>query len=69
MRLFCITYLLTEQDANTGSILFSGIDTDKFHGDLVVLPIQQSINSTYADFIVALSTVTFTDAMGKTVMS
>ncbi|EXJ89702.1 hypothetical protein A1O3_02769 [Capronia epimyces CBS 606.96] len=31
---------LDDLEANTGSILFGGVDTSKYHGDLVALPIQ-----------------------------
>ncbi|OQU95046.1 hypothetical protein CLAIMM_01312 [Cladophialophora immunda] len=31
---------LDDLDSNTGSILFGGVDTNKYHGDLVSLPIQ-----------------------------
>ncbi|KIX07211.1 uncharacterized protein Z518_01864 [Rhinocladiella mackenziei CBS 650.93] len=31
---------LDDLESNTGSILFGGVDTDKYHGDLVSLPIQ-----------------------------
>lgn len=53
----------------TGSILFGGIDTAKFHGSLVVLPVQKSSNNSYTDFTVALSSVSVIDATGKTAYS
>ena len=53
----------------SGSILFGGIDTAKFHDSLVVLPVQKSSNNTYTDFTVALSSVSVLDATGKTAFS
>jgi len=53
----------------TGSILFGGIDTAKYHGKLIVLPVQKSVNDTYIDFTVALSSVSLTDAAGKVAFS
>jgi hypothetical protein len=32
---------LNDLDANTGSILFGGVDSDKYTGDLETLPIQK----------------------------
>lgn len=45
---------LNDLDASTGSILFGGVDTDKFHGTLSTLPILQE-QGTYAEFIIALT--------------
>lgn len=53
----------------TGSILFGGVDTAKYHGDLTVLPVQKSSNDTYRDFTVALSSVSVIDSTGKTAFS
>lgn len=49
--------------------MFGGIDTAKFHGSLIVLPVQKSVNDTYIDFTVALSSLTLTDATGKVAFS
>lgn len=45
---------LNDLDASTGSILFGGVDTDKFQGELQTLPIipEQGV---YAEFIIALT--------------
>lgn len=45
---------LNDLDASTGSILFGGVDTDKYEGTLSKLPIvpEQGI---YAEFIIALT--------------
>jgi hypothetical protein len=50
---------LDDLEANTGSILFGGIDTQKFHGTLSTLPIQQEF-STFAEFLITLSGVSLT---------
>ncbi|KAF3913070.1 Candidapepsin [Orbilia brochopaga] len=49
---------LNDQEADTGSILFGGVDTEKFEGKLVGLPIQlEGDSSVPTDFTVALSSV------------
>lgn len=50
----------------TGSILFGGIDSEKFHDSLTILPVQKSSDDSYRDFTVALSSVSVIDATGKT---
>jgi hypothetical protein len=45
---------LNDLDASTGSILFGGVDTDKFTGSLSTLPIIQE-SGVYAEFIIALT--------------
>ena len=60
---------LNDLDSNTGSILFGGIDTAKFSGSLIVLPVQPSSNSSYTDFTVALSSISVKDAAGNTAFS
>ncbi|KAJ4348618.1 uncharacterized protein N0V89_009996 [Didymosphaeria variabile] len=45
---------LNDLDASTGSILFGGVDTDKFNGTLSTLPIIAE-SDTYAEFIIALT--------------
>ena len=45
---------LNDLDASTGSILFGGVDTDKFDGELQTLPIIPE-RGTYAEFIIALT--------------
>lgn len=47
----------------TGSILFGGVDTAKYHGNLAVLPVQAT-NGSYTDFTVALSSVSVLDCSG-----
>ena len=48
---------LDDLQANTGSILFGGIDTDKFYGSLQTLPVQKQ-NGVFAEFIITLSGLT-----------
>ncbi len=45
---------LNDLDASEGSILFGGVDTNKFHGTLQTLPILQE-NNVYQEFIIALT--------------
>lgn len=47
---------LNDLSASTGSILFGGINTAKFHGELQTLPIIAE-QGTYAEFIIALTSV------------
>lgn len=45
---------LDDLDSSTGSILFGGVDTDKYHGQLQSLPIQKEFGQ-YSEFIITLS--------------
>ncbi|KAJ6120225.1 hypothetical protein N7523_004505 [Penicillium sp. IBT 18751x] len=54
---------LNDLDANTGSILFGGVNTDKYHGTLETLPIQK-VSGIYAEFIIALTAVALTNSSG-----
>ncbi|KAK0253000.1 hypothetical protein B0A54_09911 [Friedmanniomyces endolithicus] len=47
---------LNDLDASTGSILFGGVNTDKFSGELQTLPIIRE-QGYYAEFIIALTGV------------
>ncbi|KAK4976533.1 hypothetical protein LTR66_010838, partial [Elasticomyces elasticus] len=47
---------LNDLDASTGSILFGGINTGKFHGTLQTLPIIKE-QGYYAEFVIALTAV------------
>ena len=47
---------LDDLEANTGSILFGGVDTDKYQGSLQTLPIQ-SEDGVYAEFLITLTGV------------
>lgn len=53
-------------DSNTGSILFGGVDTEKYEGDLSVLPIQiDSQSGDISSFTIALSGITISNKAGK----
>lgn len=55
---------LDDLEANTGSILFGGIDTDEFHGTLGTLPVQQAFGA-FTQFVITLSGISST-VNGKT---
>ncbi len=50
---------LDDLEANTGSILFGGVDTDKFHGTLGSLPVQKMFGG-FNEFLMTLSGVSTT---------
>lgn len=45
---------LNDLDSNTGSILFGGVDTEQFEGELKTLPIQAE-GAVYAEFLITLT--------------
>jgi len=45
---------LNDLDANTGSVLFGGVDTEKFNGNLFTLPVIKE-SGQYREFVVALT--------------
>ncbi|KAE9975025.1 hypothetical protein EG328_003501 [Venturia inaequalis] len=47
---------LNDLDANTGSILFGGVDSDKYKGSLSTVPIIKE-SGTYREFVIALSSL------------
>lgn len=47
---------LNDLEANTGLVLFGGVNTEKYHGKLETLPIQR-VNGAYSQFIIALTGV------------
>jgi hypothetical protein len=52
---------LNDVNSNTGSILFGGVDTAKFHGDLIALPVQvDSQSGGLTSFTVAWTGLSFT---------
>ncbi|KAL2786026.1 aspartic peptidase domain-containing protein [Aspergillus keveii] len=60
---------LNDLEANTGSILFGGVDTEKYHGDLQTLPIQ-SVDGGYSELIIALTGVSLeTDSRSRDLSS
>ena len=48
---------LNDVDSNTGSILFGAIDTARYSGDLIALPLQPDGSSNVTDLSVALTSV------------
>ena len=57
---------LNERAATSGSVIFGGIDTTKYTGDLVALPLQPSPDGAVREYFVSLTGVSFTDASGTT---
>ena len=51
---------LNDLDANTGSILFGGVDTAKYTGSLQSVPIEKEFDQ-YAEFLITLTDVALTD--------
>jgi len=47
---------LNDLDSSTGSILFGGVDTDQFHGELETLPVQKEAGNFY-EFLITLTAV------------
>lgn len=56
---------LNDLDANTGSILFGGVNTKKYHGTLETLPIQKA-GGVYSEFVIALTSVFLSNSSGTT---
>ena len=48
---------LNDLAANTGSILFGGVDAAKYHGELKILPVQK-VNGGYSQLVIALTGLT-----------
>ncbi|RAL67478.1 hypothetical protein DID88_008233 [Monilinia fructigena] len=55
---------LNDLDASTGSILFGGVDTAQYHGQLETLPIQKE-SGYFAEFLITLTEV----KLGETVIA
>jgi hypothetical protein len=61
---------LNDLDASSGSILFGGVDTDKYTGDLVGLPIQiDAAAGIYDRYLVTLTSVSIKDDSGTRLLS
>ncbi|MCJ1282972.1 hypothetical protein MMC26_002299 [Xylographa opegraphella] len=59
--------LIPKTDSNDGSILFGGVDTAKFHGNLISVPIQPDTDTqAITSFTVVLSSVTVQNGSGST---
>lgn len=64
LKAICLT--LRSTGANTGSILFGGVDRAKYHGDLIALPIQPDSHSgTLTSFTVALTSINIAGRSGN----
>jgi hypothetical protein len=55
---------LNDQGSSTGSILFGGIDTEKYFGTLYSMPVHQDSLGNYSQFNVGLTSVTVTPGVG-----
>lgn len=56
---------LNDLDASTGSILFGGIDTQKYVGDLTRIPVvKDNVTDQYDSFIVALTSIQAVSSSG-----
>jgi hypothetical protein len=59
-------YLNDENNAAGGTLLFGGVDTEKYYGDLVAVPFVPAPNETAIDqFYIKLEDVSVTDGLGK----
>lgn len=61
---------LDDLQASTGSIIFGGVDSDKYHGNLLQMPIvpdtYENGTKVYAEFTVALTSFSITGQNGNT---
>jgi hypothetical protein len=63
---------LDDLQAATGSILFGGVDTDKYHGELVTLPILQEPlrgQEEYLDMIITLDSINLVNGRSNATVS
>ena len=58
---------LDDQDASTGSILFGGVDTDKFSGTLATFPINVDETGVASAFVITLTGLALNPPGGKIV--
>ncbi|KGO63681.1 Peptidase A1 [Penicillium italicum] len=59
---------LNDLEANTGSILFGGVNTKKYHGALQTVPVQK-IGGQYSEFIIALTKVSLKNSSSENTYS
>ncbi|OQE43144.1 hypothetical protein PENCOP_c003G05008 [Penicillium coprophilum] len=59
---------LNDLDASTGSILFGGVNTKKYHGTLQTVPIQK-VHGQYTEFVIALTDVSLTANASEVTLS
>jgi len=57
---------LNDLQATKGSVIFGGVDSTKYTGSLIALPLQAGPQGEISEFYVTLTDVTFTDGSGKT---
>lgn len=55
---------LNEYNATDGAVIFGGIDTTKYSGDLIGLPLQLGPQGLQSEYYVTLTSVSFIDASG-----
>lgn len=58
---------LNDARSDTGSILFGGIDTDKYYDTLLSMPVQKDDNGNYSSFKVVLSSLSLTPQTGLSI--
>lgn len=58
---------LDDQDASTGQILFGGVDTNKFSGNLATLPINTDSTGQASAFVITLTGLSLSPPKGSTV--
>ncbi|KAM7215799.1 putative aspartic-type endopeptidase opsB [Rhypophila decipiens] len=56
---------LNDLDADTGEILFGGVDQEKYTGSLQTLPIQSSGSGIFAEFLITLTSLKLGDTVIK----
>ncbi|KAB8220187.1 aspartic peptidase domain-containing protein [Aspergillus novoparasiticus] len=56
---------LDDLDNSTGSVLFGGYDSDKYHNELVAVPMQPNASGIFTQFAVTWTSLSFTDANGN----
>ena len=57
---------LDDIDASTGTILFGGVDTDKFSGKLATLPINTDSSGTASEFVITMTGLSLSTPGGTT---
>lgn len=58
---------LDDIDASTGSILFGGVDTEKFQGTLSTFPINVDINGDVSQFVISATGLSLTTQNGNSI--
>lgn len=55
---------LNDREASSGTLLFGGVDTEKYHGTLTTLPVQKE-NGGYEEFLITLSDLRLSTTTGS----